>query len=189
MLLFINTCVRDGSRTLRLANHLLEKLKEPVTEVKLNDLAFTKSDEEYLEKRDQLVKESRFDDPLLALAGQFAAADTVVIAAPFWDLSFPASLKQYFEQINIVGITFYYTPEGIPRSLCRAKRLFYVTTAGGPIYSDAYGFGYVKALAEGYYQIPEIYQIQAENLDIQGVDVEKILREAEAFTDNLIETI
>ena len=189
MLLFLNACVRDGSRTLRLANHLLEKLQEPVTEVKLNDLVFTKSDEEYLEKRDQFVKESRFDDPLLALAGQFAAADTVVIAAPFWDLSFPASLKQYFEQINIVGITFYYTPEGIPRSLCRAKRLFYVTTAGGPIYSDAYGFGYVKALAEGYYQIPEVYRIQAENLDIQGVDVEKILREAEASTDSLIERV
>ena len=189
MLLFINACVREGSRTLRLANHLLEKLKEPVTEVRLDELVFTKSDEKYLEKRDRLVQESCYDDPLLALAAQFAAADTVVIAAPFWDLSFPASLKQYFEQINIVGITFYYTPEGIPRSLCRAKRLFYVTTAGGPIYSDAYGFGYVKALAEGYYQIPEVYRIQAENLDIQGVDVEKILREAEASTDSLIERI
>ena len=189
MLLFINACVREGSRTLRLANHLLEKLKEPVTEVRLDELVFTKSDEKYLEKRDRLVQESCYDDTLLALAAQFAAADTMVIAAPFWDLSFPASLKQYFEQINIVGITFYYTPEGIPRSLCRAKRLFYVTTAGGPIYSDAYGFGYVKALAEGYYQIPEIYQIQAENLDIQGVDVEKILREAEASTDSLIERV
>ena len=31
------------------------------------------------------------------LAGQFAGADTIVIAAPFWDLSFPAALKQYMQ--------------------------------------------------------------------------------------------
>ena len=38
------------------------------------------------------------------LAKQFAEADEVIIAAPFWDLSFPAALKQYFEQINVLGI-------------------------------------------------------------------------------------
>ena len=69
---------------------------------------------------------------------------------------------------------------------CSVKRLFYVTTAGGPILSAEYGYGYVKALAEGFYQIPEIHLIKAEGLDIWGADVEAILREAEAGIDRLM---
>ena len=61
---------------------------------------------------------------MFELARQFAAADQIVIAAPYWDLSFPAALKQYFEQINVLGITFAYTPEGVPKGLCRARKLY-----------------------------------------------------------------
>lgn len=91
------------------------------------------------------------------------------------DLSFPAALKQYFEQINVLGITFVYTPEGTPKGLCRAKRLYYVTTAGGPIFSEEYGYGYVKALAQGFYGIEETKIFKAEGLDIVGANVEGIL--------------
>ena len=84
-------------------------------------------------------------------------------------------LKQYFEQINVLGLTFTYSDAGIPQGLCKAKKLYYVTTAGGPVISDEYGFGYVKALAKIFYGIAEVYQIKAEGLDIIGADVEKIL--------------
>ena len=102
----------------------------------------------------------------------------IVIAAPYWDLSFPAVLKAYFEQINVLGLTFEYTADGRPRGLCKARKLIYVTTAGGPILSDEYGFGYVKALAQNFYGIPDVRQIRAEGLDIIGADAERILREA-----------
>lgn len=105
----------------------------------------------------------------------FANADTVVIAAPYYDLSFPAMLKQYFEQINVLGLTFTYSETGTPKGLCKAKDLYYVTTAGGPIISDEFGFGYVKALAKCFYGIENVYQIKAEGLDIIGADVEAIL--------------
>ena len=39
------------------------------------------------------------------LARQFARAEIIVMAAPYWDLSFQAALKQYLEQVNVVGIT------------------------------------------------------------------------------------
>ncbi len=186
MLLYCNTCVRTESRTRRLAEHLLARLGETPTELRLWEQSFPRADQAFLDRRDALTAQGALTDPLLAPARQFAAADTVVIAAPYWDLSFPAMLKQYLEQINVVGITFRYNEAGIPQSLCRAKRLFYVTTAGGPIYSDEYGFGYVKALAEGFYQIPEIRQIRAEGLDIVGADVEAILRAAEREIDALL---
>lgn len=135
-------------------------------------------DEAFLDKRDRLIASRAFDDPMFAIARQFAAADEIVIAALYWDLSFPAALKQYFEQINVRGITFVYTAEGIPRGLCRARKLYYITTAGGNYVPEEFGFGYIKALAESYYGIPETELIQATGLDIDGADVETILREA-----------
>lgn len=186
-ILFVNACVREESRTKRLAEHLLSRLDGTVETVTLEELNFPLADQRFLRQRDALAAQGAFADPLFALARQFAAADIIVVAAPYWDLSFPAMLKQYFEQINAVGVTFAYSPEGIPVSLCRAKSLYYVTTAGGPIVSDAFGFGYVRALAEGFYQIPEIRLIQAEGLDMVGADVEALLRQAEAEIGRLPE--
>lgn len=178
MTLFINACVRRQSRTLRLAECLLERLGGDVEEVRLEEIAFGAADEAFLDKRDRLIAAGDFNDPLFALARQFAGADQIVIAAPYWDLSFPAALKQYFEQINVLGITFVYTPEGIPRGLCRARKLYYVTTAGGNFVPEEYGFGYVRALAQGFYGIPEAELIRATGLDIDGADEQAILREA-----------
>ena len=179
MILYINACVREESRTKRLAARLLEKLNEPVEEVTLSAIRFPPVTQDFLNHRDALVASGDFDDPLLTYACQFASADTIVIAAPYYDLSFPAALKQYLEQINVVGIAFRYSPEGIPIPLCRAKKLYYVMTAGGPNVPEEYGFGYVKALAEGYYGIKEVELVKALGLDITGADVERIMREAE----------
>lgn len=176
--LLINACVRADSRTKRLTDCLLSRLGGAVTELRLADLNFEKTDEAFLRRRDALIAAERFDDPAFALARQFAAAERIVIAAPYWDLSFPAALKQYFEHINVLGITFRYTPEGTPLGLCRAKRLYYVTTAGGAFVPEEFGFGYVKALAQGFYGIGDVRLLQAAGLDIDGADPEAILARA-----------
>ncbi len=178
-ILFINACVRKESRTRRLAEKLLFKLDRPYEEVRLDRLNFPPVTEEYLRLRDRLITETDFIDPMFDLARQFAEAETIVIAAPYWDLSFPASLKQYLELVNVVGISFRYTEEGIPVGLCRADRLFYVTTAGGDFMPEEFGFGYVKALAQNYYGIRDVRLIKAAGLDIFGADIEGILKEAE----------
>lgn len=188
MLLFINACVREDSRTKRLADRLLSALGEPVTELRLTDAAFPAVDEAFLRKRDRLLAEKDYDHPVFALARQFAGADEIVIAAPFWDLSFPAVLKAYLEQINVVGITFRYTPEGIPQGLCKAKRLCYVTTVGGEFFPEQYGFGYVEALAKNFYGIRDVALIQATGLDIIGASVEEILLACENEIDRRFRT-
>lgn len=180
MNLFINACVRKGSRTKELADHFLSKQKEAYEEVNLNAIDFPTVDESFLNRRDRLIAQRDFNDPMFDLARQFADADDIVIAAPFWDLSFPAALKQYFEQINVRGITFYYTPEGIPTGLCRAKCITYITTVGGNCFPEEYGAGYVKALAQGFYGIPEFRLISAAGLDIVGADVEGIMDSAKS---------
>ena len=179
MILFINACVMSDSRTRKLANTLLSKLNGTVKELVLTELSFPKPDEAFITYRERCIAEEDFSDPLFSLAKDFASADTIVIAAPFWDLSFPASLKQYFEQINIPHVTFYYNENGVPCGLCKAKKLYYITTAGGPIFNDSYGFGYVRELAQTFYGIPEVEMIKAEGLDIVGADVDSILKEAE----------
>ena len=173
--LWINACVRAQSRTKQLADCLLRKLGAAAEELRLEDADLPRVDASFLEKRDALIAACRFDDPLFALARQFAQAEQIVIAAPYWDLSFPAALKQYFEQINVPGVTFVYTPEGIPRSLCRANRLFYVTTAGGAFVPPDFGFGYVRALAQSFFGIEDVRLVQASGLDVVGANADRLL--------------
>lgn len=175
MILFINVCVREQSRTKRLADSVLSKLVGEVEEVRLSDITFPVVDEAFLHNRDRLIESGDFDNPLFKMARQFAKAEQIVIAAPYWDLSFPAVLKQYIEQINVTGITFKYTSEGIPQGLCRAKKLYYVMTAGGTYVPEEYGFGYVRALAQSFYGIEDVELIKAVGLDIDGADVEEII--------------
>lgn len=178
-ILYVNACVRKNSRTKLLAEKLLARLGRPIEEVRLEEISFPVFNEAFNDRRDRLIAQGDFQDPLFDLARQFSEADTIVIAAPYWDLSFPAMLKQYLEQITVVGLTFKYSEEGVPVSLCRAKKLFYVTTAGGNYVPDDYGFGYVKALVQSYYAIPDVRKIEADGLDIVGADVDAIMAEAE----------
>ena len=177
-ILFVNACVRKESRTRILAEQLLMKLDQPAVEVRLAEVPFPVADADFLLTRDRLIAEGAFDSPVFRLARQFAAAETIVIAAPYWDLSFPAALKQYVEQINVLGITFKYTQSGAPVGLCRARRLFFVTTAGGCFVPEEFGFGYIKALARNFYGIPDVRLIKAVGLDLDGADPDALLRSA-----------
>lgn len=76
-----------------------------------------------------------------------------------------------------------YSKDGVPVGLCRANRLIFVTTAGGCYVPDIYGFGYVRELAQNYYGIQEVLKIEAAGLDIDGADIEKLMKDAEAAVE------
>ena len=177
-ILFINACVRPCSRTFELAETLLQRLKGNVQEVRLQEMPMAALDLNGMEKRDRAAQKNDYSDPIFHAAKQFAAADTIVIAAPYWDLMFPAVLKTYLENITVSGITFRYSEQGRPQSLCKAKALYYITTSGGFIGENDFGFSYVKALAKNFFEINEIQRYTAEGLDIFGADVETILQKA-----------
>ena len=174
MMLFVNTCVRAESRTERIARALLAKLGGAYDEVKPETAGFVPLTGETLARRTALIEAGDYADPMFDAAKQFAAADCIVIAAPFWDYSFPAALKVYFENIYVTGIVSRYGPDGMPGGLCSAKKLYYVTTAGGP-YVPEFGYGWVEALAKYAFGIPETELIAAELLDVDGFDAEKIV--------------
>ena len=176
-ILFINACIRPESRTRRLAEEVLKKLEGEVTELNLEQEKIRPLDREGLEFRNQCGAAGDFSSDFFRYARQFAEADEIVAAAPYWDLSFPSMVKIYFEAVTVTGVTFYYTAEGIPRGLCRAGKLIYVTTAGGPIGPRNLGFEYVKGLADAFYGIPSCLCVKADQLDLVGNDPEAMLRE------------
>ena len=176
MTLFINCCVREESRTERLARAVLQKLGEDFTELKLYEENLKPLDRETLNKRTALIEQGDDCDPMFDYAKQFASADTIVIAAPFWDLSFPATLKIYFENIYVTGIVSAYGENGMPVGLCKAKELYYATTAGGP-YDPTYSYRYIESLAKNFFGIPTTHLVKAEMLDIEGYDAEEILKQ------------
>lgn len=177
-ILYINACCRENSRTDELAQCLLGVLDGSIQTVNLYGESISPIDGVLLSKRDGLLREGRTDDEMFTLANQFAAADTIVIAAPYWDLMFPSVLKVYLENITVCGITFRYSEKGIPQSLCKAKNLYYVTTSGGYLGENSIGFGYIKAVAEAFFGIGNVRFFSAEGLDIYGADVEKIMQNA-----------
>ena len=182
-ILFVNACVRPESRTLILARHILERLHGEVEEVDLQQEPLLPLNRQRLEERDTLARQNNWAAPVFRHARQFAAADQIIVAAPYWDLMFPALLKIYMEAVTVCGLTFHYTPEGRPEGLCHARRLIYVTTAGGYTAGKDFGFDYIRSLATSFYGIPEIHCCRAEGLDIWGNDPEAILAAAIAEAD------
>ena len=181
-ILFINTCVRENSRTAELSSHLMDNLDGEITEINLYKEHILPLDEKGIEKRNL----HNYSGKEFEYAKQFAGADTIVIAAPFWDLSFPSVLKIYLENITVSGITFEYSEEGRPVGKCKAKKLYYITTSGGYIGKNNLGFDYVKALAESFFGISEVCFFSAEGPDIFGADVVAIMDEAKKRISNTI---
>lgn len=184
--LFINACVRPESRTKALADRLLAQLPGTFDVLNLEFEGIEPLNDSRLLLRDDILAAGDLDHPMLEYARQFAQADMIVIAAPYWDLSFPALLKTYIEAINVNGITFRYSEEGIPMSLCRAKRAVYLTTAGGPIVSDEYGFGYIKGLFTLFFGIEDVAQVKVEGLDIIGANIDALLEGGRHGVDDYI---
>lgn len=59
--------------------------------------------------------------------------------------------------------------------LAQGKQAVYITTAGSPVGENDWGAGYMRAVLTTL-GIPEFRSIRAEGIDIQGWDVQGILR-------------
>ena len=197
-LLFINACVRgQKSRTLQLARRFLGAWQHahPEAVITERDLCRDRLSPQYpevLEERDALWSAGKLDDPLFQPARQFAAAGRIVIAAPFWDLSFPAILKTYLERISVTNITFGYDDLGRSVGLCKADKLLLITTRGGDfsipeISWMEMGARQLEALCT-MYGIPSFQCLTAQGLDDIRNDKEAILAQAMDQAEKLAET-
>jgi len=65
------------------------------------------------------------------LVDELLAADVVVLGAPMWNLSIPASLKAWIDLIVREGRTFAFTAEGVAPLVPPGKRVYVFSARGG----------------------------------------------------------
>ncbi len=183
--LLVDCCVRgEQSRTARLTRAFLSALdgsRFHVTTVDPGKEGLKPLTADTLGVRDDLLARGALDDESLRFARQFAAADEVVVAAPFWELSFPAILKVYIENVSVSGISFEMLDDGI-HGLCRGRRLVFLTTRGGVYENTAWadweqGSRTMEALSR-FFGFDEYICVAAEGLDMTS-DPEPLVAAAE----------
>lgn len=177
-LLFINCCMRGESRTEKLCRRYLFKVGDryEIEEVRLLELRLEPFDELMLQRRTEDIQNGTLDKEEYSLAREFAKADAIVIAAPYWDASFPSRLKVYLEHICVNEITFAYGHGGKPVKLCRADSLVYITTAGGYIREQCSVQVFLEELC-ALFCIENMRFYCAEGLDIYPEKVDAALEE------------
>ena len=178
-MLVIDCCIRgELSTTRRYYQAYLEASgKTDVQILELSAIGLAPLDFATLQKRDALCAKKQFDHELFALARQFQAAEEILIAAPYWDLSFPSLLKVYLEHIMVSGLTFGYQEDGRCIGYCKAETLRYFSSCGGYCSQNHLGFAYVKALC-AMVGIPHCVPYFLEGMDIDPSQRENILEKA-----------
>lgn len=179
-LVFIDACVRqEQSRTWRIAGPIVDALREryEITEYHLPQMAdiVPLTPGSYGER-------TRGETPQWAVdcAKRIAQADRLVIAAPFWDMSFPAVLKAFIEQTSLFNITF--ADDGTKCvGLCSCQKVLYITTRGMDIPTGdprEQGSPYIKALSS-LWGLGEVVTLAASGMDYAGEEgVERKISEA-----------
>lgn len=166
--------------------------RDEIEELTLAGLGLAYFTGKELEYRDALLARGGQADDYFKLARQFAAADKIVIAAPYWDLSFPALLKVYIERVSVSGITFSPEPDGRLRGLCRGEKMLLITTSGGDFtHEDLTLYGTALSYLRGIcamFGVDGFDYLWTHGLDIVGNDPEAILRgakkQAAAFAES-----
>ena len=178
-LLYIDACIRDTeSRTKRIAEPVVEALKEKydVRTLCLNELELSIVKKDLIKQRNNGI----IDKEVISWAESIREADRIVIAAPFWDMSFPAALKNFFELCSIFDITFK-SDDKTCYGNCRAEKLLYITTRGMNISTGdelEQATPYLKALS-WLWGIGPLEVISAQNMDyVSEEEIEIKIEEA-----------
>ena len=179
-LVVIDACVRqDQSRTWRIAEPIVDAL------MKRYETTFYHLPEmEYIVPLNPgtFAERGNGETPQWAIdcAKTIAEADRILIAAPFWDMSFPAVLKAFIEQTSLYDITFADNGRECV-GLCKCEKVLYITTRGMDIRTGdprEQGSPYIKALS-ALWGLGEVLVLAASGMDYAGEDgVERKIAEA-----------
>ena len=131
---------REASHSTRLANRIVERLRDtdPEATLTIRDLnrnphpildevalgaLFTPAEKRTSEQAARVA----LDDALIA---EIKDADGVVLGVPMYNFGVPSQLKNWIDAISRVGVTFRYSANG-PEGLLQGKRVYVALTRGG----------------------------------------------------------
>ncbi|MDE5731469.1 MAG: NAD(P)H-dependent oxidoreductase, partial [Bacteroidales bacterium] len=127
-LIVIDACMRDAeSRTRRILEPIVEELgkRYEIERIVLDGEDYAAVGRKTLDARSN----GQVPEETVETAQRIAEADRIVIAAPFWDMSFPAILKVFIEQMSLFNITFKDNGSYFD-GLCKCGKVLYITTRG-----------------------------------------------------------
>ena len=161
---YVDACLRTGSNTKKIADAIIAKLAEryDIETVRLSEHTFPVVTNDILNDRANGI----VPDEYVAMAKKLADADRLVIAAPFWDMSFPGALKVFLENMSLFNVTFG-SNEIECYGLCKAEKVLYITTRGMNISTgDALeqATPYINAIGK-LWGLGELHVISAQNMD------------------------
>ena len=192
--LYIDCCIRgEQSRTKKLAEAFLVAygVQEDVSidRLTLMEEPMIPFSNGFFWQREQLLERGALDHPRFRYAHQFQQAQRIIIAAPFWDLSFPALLKVYIENLCVQGITIDCNEQNGCFGVCNATKMLFLTTRGGALEGSEQDNGtkYLSDMAK-FFGIPSFAHIAADALDAGLEPVETILGRAIRQATALAET-
>lgn len=172
-LVYIDACIRDkDSRTKKVATPIINELKKKydVTTFCINELKLDIVQNELINKR----LSGDIPEYVMEWATTIQNADRVVIAAPFWDMSIPSSLKVFIELCSILNVTFK-SDDKTCYGNCKSEKLLYITTRGMDISTNDeldQGTSYLKALSF-LWGLGEVFVISCQNMDyVSDIEIE-----------------
>lgn len=164
-LIVIDACMREAeSRTRKILAPLMDELRK---RYETEEIVLDGCDYQAVGRRVLAERSSGYvPREIVCTARKLAAADRLVIAAPFWDMSFPAILKVFIENMSLFNITFKNNGTSF-EELCKCEKVLYVTSRGMDIRTgdplDA-ATPYIKAVS-ALWGLGEVLTVAAENMD------------------------
>ena len=168
----------ENSESRKLGDHLIAKakridptsttiLRDVSTGVALPDLTWIGANFTDADKRDaNQVRALAGSEQLIA---ELEATDLLVIEAPLWNFSIPASLKAWFDQVVRARRTFRMSETGSEGLLKDRKTIVIVTTGGVPLGS---GYAYIRHIL-GFIGITDVTFIDAGRLMFESDKLDK----------------
>lgn len=187
-------------------NKFLEKHKDfIVEEVDLYKDHIPRLEYQYFEDRNCIIKEEDAKKlpqdsqneikRIRELCNQFKSADMYVIAAPMWNLSFPAPLKEYIDCIVQVDMTVTFEKGKKPQGLLNDKyrALVYVESAGGniPFLLDPVmdkGENYVESIMKTI-GIKTVHELKVDSTGTTEQERQDAISKAESKINDMIDDL
>lgn len=133
-------------------------------------------------------------DRINALCNQFLSADTYVIAAPMWSVSYPSILKKYIDCIILNNKVIQVSPDEVVGLLDGKERnMIYVQSSGG-IYPKIFdgkfnhGIDYFHDIFK-FLGIKKFEKILAEGVDMPSVGKDEAIRLAKEDVDHVVKKL
>jgi FMN-dependent NADH-azoreductase len=191
-LLLVNSSARQqDSVTRRFANELIEALQQQHGDINIRERDVTRDmpfvDEHWVNANFTAAEQRTAEDKLAlaysdSLVNELEETDILIIAAPVYNYSVPASLKAWIDQISRVGRTFNFTSEGSFGKLKNKKAYVIMATGGLKLGSDIdFASGFLCHILN-FIGIEDVSFLSAEGL---MMDSEQGLQQIRSQIDNV----